>query len=53
MVEEFMLLANISVAKKTHEEFPDCACLRSHPAPPASNYDPINKVAESKVSKLM
>ena len=34
MVEEFMLLANITVAKKIYEIFPTCACLRRHPAPP-------------------
>src|SRR5688572_18900197 len=28
MVEEFMLLANISVAKKIHEAFPNYALLR-------------------------
>ena len=50
MVEEFMLLANISVAEKILKEFPNCACLRRHPAPPVSNYDPIIKVAKSKVS---
>ena len=49
MVEEFMLLANISVAEKILQEFPDCALLRRHPAPPASNYEPIIKVAQSRV----
>ena len=50
MVEEFMLLANCSTAMKTLEEFPDCAMLRRHPSPPASNFDPIVKIAESKVT---
>ena len=49
MVEEFMLLANISVAKKTLEEFPSCACLRRHPCPPTSSYDPLIKAAQAKV----
>lgn len=49
MVEEFMLLANIYTAKKTLEEFPNCAVLRRHPAPPLTNYDPIIKVAKNKV----
>ena len=31
MVEEFMLLANISVAEKIRADFPDCAVLRRHP----------------------
>ncbi|KAL1500756.1 hypothetical protein ABEB36_006202 [Hypothenemus hampei] len=43
MVEEFMLLANMSVAKKILDEFPDCAMLRRHPEPPASNFDPLVK----------
>ena len=50
MVEEFMLLANVTVAKKIQEEFPHCACLRRHPAPPPSNFDPLIKAAKSKVS---
>ncbi|XP_055345726.1 exosome complex exonuclease RRP44-like [Paramacrobiotus metropolitanus] len=48
MVEEFMLLANISVAEKIYKEFPEYAMLRRHPAPPLSNYEPIVKAAESK-----
>lgn len=43
MVEEFMLLANISVAEKILQEFPDCAMLRRHPTPPAANFDPLVK----------
>ncbi|XP_034253802.1 exosome complex exonuclease RRP44 [Thrips palmi] len=43
MVEEFMLLANISVAEKIFQEFPDCAMLRRHPQPPPSNFDPLIK----------
>lgn len=41
MVEEFMLLANISVAEKILEEFPDCAVLRRHPKPPPANFNPL------------
>ncbi|KAM8738064.1 exosome complex exonuclease RRP44 [Acanthopagrus schlegelii] len=48
MVEEFMLLANISVAQKIYDEFPDCAMLRKHPAPPPSNYNILLKAAKSK-----
>ncbi|XP_078258402.1 exosome complex exonuclease RRP44 isoform X2 [Rhinoraja longicauda] len=48
MVEEFMLLANISVAQKIYEEFSECALLRKHPAPPLSNYDILVKAASSK-----
>lgn len=52
MVEEFMLLANISVAQKIFETFPQCACLRRHPAPPSSNFDSLIKAAESKGFKI-
>ncbi|XP_064637468.1 exosome complex exonuclease RRP44-like [Lineus longissimus] len=48
MVEEFMLLANISTAEKTLAEFPDCAILRRHPAPPISNFEPVIKAAALK-----
>ncbi|MCJ8748038.1 hypothetical protein PDJAM_G00160330 [Pangasius djambal] len=48
MVEEFMLLANISVAQKIYEEFSECALLRKHPAPPPSNYDILIKAGKSK-----
>ncbi|TWW78245.1 Exosome complex exonuclease RRP44 [Takifugu flavidus] len=48
MVEEFMLLANISVAQKIYDEFPDCAMLRKHPAPPPSNYDILHKASKSQ-----
>ncbi|CAG5119545.1 unnamed protein product, partial [Candidula unifasciata] len=48
MVEEFMLLANIAVAEKIQQDFPDCALLRRHPPPPKSNFDPLIKAATSK-----
>lgn len=48
MVEEFMLLANISVAQKIYDEFSECALLRKHPAPPPSNYEILSKAAKSK-----
>lgn len=53
MVEEFMLLANISVAKKIHEEFSEHALLRKHPAPPPSNYEILVKAAKSKVKSIL
>ncbi len=43
MVEEFMLAANISAAERIFADFPDCAMLRRHPAPPPSNFDPLVK----------
>lgn len=48
LVEEFMLLANISVAKHIYEEFPHCALLRRHPSPPLSNYDILIKAGACK-----
>ncbi|NXU58083.1 RRP44 exonuclease, partial [Turnix velox] len=48
MVEEFMLLANVSVAQKIYDEFPEFALLRKHPSPPPSNYDILVKAAKSK-----
>lgn len=48
MVEEFMLLGNVSAAKKIFESFPNCAVLRRHPAPPASNFKPLIQAAASR-----
>lgn len=36
LIEEFMLLANISVAKKIYDSFPLLAVLRCHPEPKAA-----------------
>ena len=48
LVEEFMLLANISVASHIHENFPHCALLRRHPSPPLSNYNILIKACAGK-----
>jgi len=48
MVEEFMLAANISAAERIYKEFPDCAMLRRHPAPPPSNFEPLVKAAKQQ-----
>lgn len=45
MVEEFMLLANIEVAKKIYSDFPEFAVLRRHPKPPPSNFESLVKAA--------
>ncbi|KAH8346137.1 hypothetical protein KR067_006464 [Drosophila pandora] len=45
MVEEFMLLANITVAEHIAAEFTECAVLRRHPRPPPTNFDPLVKAA--------
>ncbi|KAH9433388.1 hypothetical protein MCOR02_005436 [Pyricularia oryzae] len=41
LVEEFMLLANISVARKIYEASPQTAILRRHGAPPKTNFDEL------------
>ncbi|KAL0275597.1 UNVERIFIED_CONTAM: hypothetical protein PYX00_003405 [Menopon gallinae] len=48
MVEEFMLLANISVAEKILRDFPECALLRRHPQPPLSNFEPLVKAGKAQ-----
>lgn len=42
LVEEFMLLANISVAGKIYETFPQTALLRRHAAPPKSKFEELS-----------
>ena len=42
LVEEFMLLANISVARKIQDAFPQTAMLRRHASPPKTNFDILN-----------
>ena len=51
LVEEFMLLANISVADHIFKNFPECAVLRRHPTPPASNFEPILKAGSTLVTQ--
>lgn len=51
MVEEFMLLANISVAEKIYKEFPECAMLRRHPEPPTNNFEPLIKAGRNQVRR--
>ncbi|KAL8742763.1 MAG: hypothetical protein Q9184_008201, partial [Pyrenodesmia sp. 2 TL-2023] len=41
LVEEFMLLANISVAGKIYDSFPQTAMLRRHAAPPKTNFEEL------------
>lgn len=48
LVEEFMLLANISVAKKIYSRFPSAAMLRKHGAPPINNFDQLRKILLEK-----
>ncbi|XP_043496983.1 exosome complex exonuclease RRP44 [Polistes fuscatus] len=48
MIEEFMLLANISVAHKIFSEFPECAMLRRHPEPSQKNFEPLIKAGKNQ-----
>jgi exosome complex exonuclease DIS3/RRP44 len=41
LVEEFMLFANVSVAAKIYDAFPQTAILRRHAAPPKTNFDEL------------
>jgi exosome complex exonuclease DIS3/RRP44 len=50
MVEEFMLLANVSVAERILQDFPDCSILRRHPTPPISNFEPLIRSVRAQVS---
>lgn len=46
LVEEFMLLANISVARKIYEAFPQTAMLRRHASPPSTNFELLNEMLQ-------
>lgn len=48
LVEEFMLLANISVAAKNYEAFPQTALLRRHAAPPKTNFEELGNQLKVK-----
>ncbi|KAL1878517.1 hypothetical protein VTK73DRAFT_7945 [Phialemonium thermophilum] len=48
LVEEFMLLANISVARKIYEAFPQTAILRRHAAPPKTNFEELSNQLKVK-----
>jgi exoribonuclease R len=44
LVEEFMLLANISVARRIQEAFPQTAVLRRHMPPPKTNFEKLQDI---------
>ncbi|KAH8977266.1 RNB-domain-containing protein [Lactarius hatsudake] len=46
LVEEFMLLANISVAQKIQEAFPQTAVLRRHMPPPKTNFEKLQDILQ-------
>jgi hypothetical protein len=45
MVEEMMLLANVTVAEHTLSHFPSCALLRRHAVPPPRQFEPLLRAA--------
>lgn len=47
LVEEFMLLANVSVAKKVLDHFSQFSILRRHPTPKADNFVPLQRAAKT------
>ncbi|KAG6836902.1 hypothetical protein H0H93_001489 [Arthromyces matolae] len=48
LVEEFMLLANISVAQKIQETFPQTAVLRRHLPPPRTNFEKLQDILKKR-----
>ncbi|KAI0758758.1 RNB-domain-containing protein [Fomes fomentarius] len=48
LVEEFMLLANISVARKIQETFPQTAVLRRHLPPPRTNFEKLQDILNKR-----
>ncbi|GAA5903546.1 hypothetical protein JCM8208_003621 [Rhodotorula glutinis] len=48
LVEEFMLLANISVAQRIYEQFPQTAVLRRHAPPPKTNFEVLQDVLQKR-----
>ncbi|KAI5954638.1 DIS3 [Candida jiufengensis] len=52
LVEEFMLFANISVARKIYDAYPQTAMLRRHAAPPATNFEVLNDMLNVRKNGL-
>ena len=47
MVEEMMLLANVTVAEHVLSHFAGCALLRRHQVPPPRQFEPLLKAASA------
>ena len=47
MVEEMMLLANITVAQHTLAAFAACTLLRRHAVPPPRQFEPLLRAASA------
>ena len=52
LIEEFMLLANVTVAKKIYDSFPEVSILRSHPPPKQNIMERVEKVLHKYGFKL-
>ena len=52
LVEEFMLLANMSVARIVADAFPERALLRRHPPPDERKIGDLVQMAEDLVSSI-
>ncbi|KAH0473925.1 MAG: uncharacterized protein KVP18_002374 [Porospora cf. gigantea A] len=48
LVEEFMLLANITVAEKIVEAYPDFAVLRRHPVPKTNELEALKELLQTE-----
>jgi len=48
LVEEFMLLANCSVAERIYETFPQTAVLRRHMPPPPTNFELLQDILRKR-----
>lgn len=48
LVEEFMLLANITVGSKIYRAFPQTAMLRRHATPPPQNFEELSNQLSKK-----
>lgn len=48
LVEEFMLLANTSVARRIYEAYPTTAVLRRHVPPPADNFETLQDILKKR-----
>ena len=48
LIEEFMLLANMTVAKRLSTDFPELAFLRSHPSPHHFAMEELQKSLEQR-----
>ena len=49
LVEEFMLLANVTVAEKIYAAYPQTAVLRRHQPPPRTNFEALQDVLKRRL----